>query len=176
MSVLASILPNREKTYLTQEGDVVDALCFNHYGSTKPVFVNAVYSRNPHIARLSKPVLPHGLLMVFPIVTKAAESVVIRELALWVTAPSENVVLQTVAAAVKAAEITVDPEVLAEELAEYRRLKKIKKIITVEEPPRVQPPTLPPYYYGAVVSDPFEPPLVMPLPPITPAPPVMPRR
>lgn len=53
-------------TYRTRQGDMVDAICREHYGSEDPV--EQVHDANPGLAAHG-PILPMGLEMVLPEVT-----------------------------------------------------------------------------------------------------------
>jgi phage tail protein X len=50
-------------TYRTNEGDMVDAICMDTYGSE--TMATAVYEANPRLAKLG-PVLPKGLELILP--------------------------------------------------------------------------------------------------------------
>lgn len=63
--------------YRTTQGDMVDAICLGHYGSTD--MVEAVYDVNPGLAARG-PVLPAGVLITLP---DAAPQPVARPIRLW---------------------------------------------------------------------------------------------
>ncbi|MGV6840163.1 MAG: tail protein X [Planktomarina sp.] len=50
-------------TYRTKDGDMVDAICFDHYGDE--AMMSAVYQANPGLAKYG-PVLPRGLHIELP--------------------------------------------------------------------------------------------------------------
>lgn len=64
-------------TYRTRQGDMVDAICRDHYGSEDPV--EQVYDANPGLAALG-PILPMGLEIVLPEVAVQTVTMPIR---LW---------------------------------------------------------------------------------------------
>ena len=49
--------------YRTSDGDMVDAICFDHYGSD--AMTAAVYAANPGLASYG-PLLPRGILITLP--------------------------------------------------------------------------------------------------------------
>ena len=51
-------------TYRTKEGDMVDAICYSHYGTSKDT-TEAVYEANRDLADYG-PRLPAGLLITLP--------------------------------------------------------------------------------------------------------------
>lgn len=64
-------------TYRTRDGDMIDAICMDHYGSQDMVV--QVYEANPGLAERG-PVLPLGLVISLP--DKAVEPVA-KPLRLW---------------------------------------------------------------------------------------------
>ena len=50
-------------TYRTRQGDMVDAICRDHYGNED--LVEQVYDANPGLAAKG-PILPMGLVIVLP--------------------------------------------------------------------------------------------------------------
>lgn len=52
------------QTYMTQEGDVLDALCYAHYGEEHRT-TEAVLALNPTLANFPA-VLPVGVVILFP--------------------------------------------------------------------------------------------------------------
>ena len=50
--------------YRTIAGDMLDAICYQHYGGTKG-YVEAVLEANPGLAKES-PLLPAGLIIMLP--------------------------------------------------------------------------------------------------------------
>lgn len=67
------------KTYHTQAGDVLDALCYAEYG-TEQGTTAAVLSVNPHLAE-QPAVLPAGLVIQFPSLN--APPPVVAQVQLW---------------------------------------------------------------------------------------------
>ena len=63
--------------YRTKDGDMVDQICVDHYGSE--TLVEAVYDANPGLAAQG-PVLPMGLLITLP---EEAPKSVRQPLRLW---------------------------------------------------------------------------------------------
>ena len=63
--------------YRTRQGDMVDAICKDHYGNED--LVEQVYDANPGLAELG-PVLPIGLGIVLPVITVQTVQAPIR---LW---------------------------------------------------------------------------------------------
>jgi phage tail protein X len=53
-----------EATYITKDGDMVDLICFRHYGRTADV-TEAVLTANPGLAERG-PVLDAGVSIVLP--------------------------------------------------------------------------------------------------------------
>lgn len=64
-------------TYRTSDGEMVDAICLDHYGSED--MVEQVYEANPGLAERG-PVLPLGLVLTLP---KKAVAPVAKPLRLW---------------------------------------------------------------------------------------------
>lgn len=66
--------------YTTKQGDMVDWICWHHYGTERGGVVEAVLEANPFLASRG-PVLPKGLTVFLPeLPTPAADEPVIR---LW---------------------------------------------------------------------------------------------
>lgn len=63
--------------YRTIDGDMVDAICFSHYGDEQMTV--AVYEANPHLAALGA-VLPMGVLVTLPEAISAVTRAPVR---LW---------------------------------------------------------------------------------------------
>lgn len=63
--------------YRTKDGDVLDAICLTHYGTTAPV--EEVLDANRGLAALG-PVLPAGVLIELPILETTPEVPAVR---LW---------------------------------------------------------------------------------------------
>jgi len=64
--------------YLTKQGDVLDAICYQFYGNETQLV--AVLNNNPHLA--DQPVLlPMGITIVFP--DAIEKSVVVEAIRLW---------------------------------------------------------------------------------------------
>ena len=64
-------------TYRTSDGDMIDAICRDHYGTE--AMIEQVYEANPGLAERG-PVLPLGLVLILP--EKAIEPVA-QPLRLW---------------------------------------------------------------------------------------------
>lgn len=64
-------------TYRTIQGDMVDEICFNHYGSE--AMTTAVYEANPGLAALGS-ILPTGTEITLP---KVKEEPVKSPVRLW---------------------------------------------------------------------------------------------
>ncbi len=61
--------------YQTRDGDMVDEICFKHYGAING-YINSLYEANPMIAKY--PVkLPAGITIVLP------EVEITEEISLW---------------------------------------------------------------------------------------------
>lgn len=61
--------------YTTVDGDMLDNLCFKHYGAIQG-YINRVYEANPELAK--HPVaLPAGITITFP------DVVISKEVNLW---------------------------------------------------------------------------------------------
>ena len=69
------------KTYRTVEGDVVDLIAFDHYGTSKGT-TEAIYDANRGLADHG-PILPGGLLITLPVVTAQAQLKTRRVIQLW---------------------------------------------------------------------------------------------
>ncbi len=54
-------------TVRASQGDTIDIICYNHYGTTYRT-VEAVYDANPGLADMG-PILPHGQLINLPALT-----------------------------------------------------------------------------------------------------------
>lgn len=67
------------RRYTTQEGDVLDALCYAEYG-TEHGTTEAVLAANPHLA-IQPAVLPAGVVIYFPPIAKP--SPVVQTVQLW---------------------------------------------------------------------------------------------
>lgn len=67
------------RSYKTQEGDVLDALCYAEYGEEHGT-TELVLAANPTLAALPT-VLPAGVLIQFP--TIAAPAPVVQQTQLW---------------------------------------------------------------------------------------------
>lgn len=65
-------------TYITKDGDVLDAICFKYYGSTSGV-VEKVLEANRHLAELGA-VFAAGTKIVLPDLTPEEETETIK---LW---------------------------------------------------------------------------------------------
>ena len=67
-------------TYTTKDGDMLDAICYNHYGFTDGA-VETVYSepRNKHLAEYT--FLPAGLTIYLPPVSQETKATASK--ALW---------------------------------------------------------------------------------------------
>lgn len=63
---------NNAMTYRTGRAELLDAVCFAHYGN-RPKAVEAVLDANPGLARHG-PVLPEGLDITLPDLGPAAEA------------------------------------------------------------------------------------------------------
>ena len=50
--------------YRTKDGDMLDAICHNHYGASA-YYVEAVLDANPHLTKQT-PLLPAGILITLP--------------------------------------------------------------------------------------------------------------
>ena len=67
------------RTYTTQAGDVLDALCYAEYG-TEQGTVELVLAANPRLAE-QPAVLPAGLVIQWPVLAKPAP--VVQQIQLW---------------------------------------------------------------------------------------------
>lgn len=66
-------------TYITKDGDTVDAIVFKFYGYTNQQAVEQVLDANPGLADRG-PVLPHSVRVELPALTKPTETKGVR---LW---------------------------------------------------------------------------------------------
>lgn len=66
-------------TYITRQGDTVDAICFAHYGTERGGTTEAVLEANFRLAD-NGPVLPAGLKITLPALTLPAQSAASIEL------------------------------------------------------------------------------------------------
>jgi phage tail protein X len=65
------------KTILTKDKDILDALCYKHYG--REALVPQVLEANPHLAKLPV-LLPAGVLVYLPDIEEQQEKPEVR---LW---------------------------------------------------------------------------------------------
>ena len=65
--------------YRTKDGDMLDAICYNHYGSSA-YYVEAVLTSNPHLTQQT-PLLPAGILIALPDLARL--KTVIHTVRLW---------------------------------------------------------------------------------------------
>ncbi len=64
--------------YRTNDGDMLDVICWRHYGRTSGV-VEQVMEANPGVASMGA-VLPTGMVIMLPDITPARETTIVR---LW---------------------------------------------------------------------------------------------
>jgi phage tail protein X len=64
--------------YRTQDNDMLDDVCYRHYGRSTGV-VELVLQANPHLADLGS-VLPIGVLITLPVIQPQAKAAPVR---LW---------------------------------------------------------------------------------------------
>ena len=151
-NLLAS--PNkREVNYTTQKGDVVDALCFQHYGEQRSDLVNALFRRNPVLSR-QKGVLPAGIRIVFPIATRKPETTKLASI--WITPSNVAKLRQEQTTKVESAKAVASPTQADVDafLVNFRALKAEGKITVPESPVFI-----PSYYTSGEsgINDPFVP-------------------
>lgn len=68
-------------TYRTVEGDVVDLIAFDHYGTSKGT-IEAIYDANRGLADYG-PILPGGIIITLPVVPAQARLKSRRVIQLW---------------------------------------------------------------------------------------------
>ncbi|MFN3624626.1 MAG: tail protein X [Hyphomicrobium sp.] len=68
--------------YVTKQGDMIDLICFRHYGGHRPGSVEAVLEANRTTVRLAHrdEVLPLGLALTLPDLPKAVTQFPIQNL------------------------------------------------------------------------------------------------
>lgn len=137
LSTLRPVIPAREKQYVTREGDMVDRLCYDHYGSYAMIFLRAVFRRNPNLADYALPRLPAGMRIVLPVLT-AAEEAVIRQYKQWpmFSLIGDNIPKTVTETKKPASFYEVAPTKVREALAAIRRKRKVTRIPFYDEPPR----------------------------------------
>ncbi|HHA2675028.1 TPA: tail protein X [Stenotrophomonas maltophilia] len=69
-----------QRRYSTREGDVVDAIAWQHYGEESPEILIAVFEANPGLADRD-PILPAGVTIILPEIQRPANTV--KGTALW---------------------------------------------------------------------------------------------
>jgi len=69
-------------TYTTKQGDMIDLICFRHYGGQRPGMVEAVLEANRTTVRLAHrdEVLPIGLTLTLPDLPTTATEIAIQNL------------------------------------------------------------------------------------------------
>lgn len=68
------------QTYKTQDGDVLDAIAWRHYGALSAELLRNLYAANPHVVELPT-MLPAGVAITLP--PEAAPSDEVQAVALW---------------------------------------------------------------------------------------------
>lgn len=151
MSRSFSVIPvSREKTFVTRQGDVLDAIVQRHYGQVTAGLLNAVMVRNPFLYALPV-VLPANHVIVLPPITPATAKASKRRL--WVETPAAKVVAPVTRSPRKGFKAKTQEE-LDEALKKFRAQRLPAPVREPSEPDSYHVEDQP-YTYAGDTRDPY---------------------